>query len=132
MLLQQAVDLEPIGTTTVARAALGHAHVVALAQATRLAGGAILFVNDALALVLALTDCADVVVRATKEGLWRRVSRREGKELDKGKDSKGQRGGVWWELALCTATYLAALACESAKVKTRCRLAAYFARLIHL
>lgn len=44
-----------------------------------------------------------------------------------------QREGVCGVgLALCAATYLAALACESAKVKTRCRLAAYFARLIHL
>lgn len=72
------MDLEPIGTTSIARATLGHAHVVALAQATRLAGGAILLVDDALALVLALTDCADVVVRATKEGLQRR-ERAEGK-----------------------------------------------------
>lgn len=83
MLLQQTVDLEPIGTTTIARAALGHAHVVALAQATRLAGGAILFVDDAFALVLALTDGADVVVRATKEGLRKREGEERKRRLAK-------------------------------------------------
>lgn len=75
MLLQQTMDLEPVGATSVADP-LRHAHVVALPQAARLAGGAVLLVDDALALVLALADGADVVVRAAKEGLqWRREGR---------------------------------------------------------
>lgn len=61
------MDLEPIGATSIARAALGHAHIVALAQTAGLACGAILFVNDALAIVLALADGAYVVVGATEE-----------------------------------------------------------------
>lgn len=70
------MDLEPVGATSVAGSPLRHAHVVALPQAARLAGGAVLLVDDALALVLALADGADVVVRAAKEGLqWRREGR---------------------------------------------------------
>jgi len=73
VLLQQAVDLEPVGAASVAGSTLGHAHVVALPQAARLAGGAVLLVDDALALVLALADGADIVVRSAEEGLqWKR------------------------------------------------------------
>lgn len=69
LLLQQAVDLEPVGASAVARSRLGHADDEAFLEAARFARGAILFVDDAVAAVLAVADRGEVVVRATEEGL---------------------------------------------------------------
>lgn len=50
------MDLEPVGATAVAGATFGHAHSVALAQPARLAGGAVLLVDHAFAVILAFAD----------------------------------------------------------------------------
>lgn len=69
LLLQQTVDLEPVGATAVARTGLGHADDEAFLEAARFARGAVLLVDDAVAVVLAVADRRQVVVRAAEEGL---------------------------------------------------------------
>ena len=63
------MDLEPVGAAAVARSAFGHAYQQALAQAAGLAGGSVLLVDDALAVVLALGHGAQVVVGSAEERL---------------------------------------------------------------
>lgn len=74
LLLQQAVDFEPVGAPAVSGARLGHADHQALAEAARFARGSVLLVDDALAVVLALRDGVEVVVGAPEERLerWRK------------------------------------------------------------
>lgn len=62
LLLEEAVDLEPVGAAAVAAAGLGHADHEALAQAACLARGAVLLVDDALAVVFAFCYRVQVVV----------------------------------------------------------------------
>lgn len=69
LFLEEAVNLEPVRAAAVTGTALRHAHQEAFSEAARFAGGAILLVDDALAVVLALGDGADVVVGATEERL---------------------------------------------------------------
>ena len=69
LLLQEAVDLEPVGAPAVPRARLGHADHEALPEPAGLAGRAVLLVDHADAAVLALRYAAQVVVRAAEEGL---------------------------------------------------------------
>lgn len=61
------MDFEPVGPAAVARAALGHAHQKALAETARFAGRAVLLVDDALAVVFAFGNGAEVVVSAAEE-----------------------------------------------------------------
>jgi len=75
LLLQQAVDLEPVGAPAVTRAGLGHAYQQAFPQAARLAGGAILLVDHADATVLAFGDAAEIVVGASEEGLCKQKAK---------------------------------------------------------
>ena len=77
LFLQETVNLEPVGPAAVARAALGHAHHQTLPQATRLARGAVLLVDDALTAVLTLGDARQVVVGATEERLQARQHERK-------------------------------------------------------
>lgn len=56
------MDLEPVGAAAVPAAGLGHADHEALAQAARLARGAVLLVDDALAVILAFCYRVQVVV----------------------------------------------------------------------
>lgn len=65
------MDLEPVGAAAVAAAGLGHADHEALAQAACLARGAVLLVDDALAVVFAFCYRVQVVVRAPEERLER-------------------------------------------------------------
>jgi len=67
LFLQQAVDLEPVGSPSVPGAGLGHADEEALAQAAGLARRPVLFVNDALTAVLAVADGRHVAVRSSEE-----------------------------------------------------------------
>ena len=67
LFLEKAVDFEPVGTTPVTRPALGHANEEALAQAARLARRPVLFVDHALAAVLALADSRHVAVRPAEK-----------------------------------------------------------------
>jgi hypothetical protein len=67
LILQQAVDLEPVGAPSIAGTAFGHAHHDALPQPTRLARRPVLLVDDALPIVLALRDGMKVVVRPSEE-----------------------------------------------------------------
>lgn len=53
LLLKQTVNLEPVGSAAVARAALRHADQEAFSQPTGLACRPILLVDDAFAVVLA-------------------------------------------------------------------------------
>lgn len=69
LLLQETVDLEPIGSATVSRAGFRHADEEALLQPAGLARGPILLVDHTLAAVLAVGDAVHVVVRAPEEGL---------------------------------------------------------------
>lgn len=75
LLLQQAVDLEPVRAPTVTRPAFGHAHLQALSQATGLARRPVLLVDDALAVVLALGQRRNVVVRPSEERLQRQTTK---------------------------------------------------------
>ena len=63
------MDFEPVGSSAVTGAALGHAHKEALAQSTSLARSPVLLVDDALAAVLALGNHRQVVVRSTEKRL---------------------------------------------------------------
>lgn len=69
LVLEQAVDLEPVRAAPVPGAALGHADREALLEPARLARGSILLVDDALVVVLALADTRTVVVGAAEERL---------------------------------------------------------------
>jgi hypothetical protein len=69
LFLQQAVYLEPVGAPSVPGPTLRHAHHQTLPQTARLARSPVLFVDDALSVVLALRDGACVVVRSTEERL---------------------------------------------------------------
>lgn len=62
LLLQEAVDLEPVGAAAVSRARLGHAHHEALPQPARLARRPIFLVDHAFTVVLALGYRVQVVV----------------------------------------------------------------------
>lgn len=62
LFLQQAVYLEPVGTTSVPGSALGHAHFYTLPQTARLARCPVLLVDNAFTVVLAFRDGACVVV----------------------------------------------------------------------
>jgi len=53
LVLQQTVDLEPVGSAAVPRTALRHAHQQAFAQPARLARRPVLLVDHALAVVFA-------------------------------------------------------------------------------
>jgi len=63
------VDLEPVGSATVAGTTLGHAHQEALAQPARLAGRSVLLVDHTVSVVLASCYRRDVVVGTTEKGL---------------------------------------------------------------
>lgn len=69
LLLQEAVDLEPVGSSPVAGSALGHSDQEAFAEAARLAWRSVLLVDDALAAVLAVTDGCHIAVRTAEEWL---------------------------------------------------------------
>jgi len=69
LLLHQAVQFEPIGSSAVAASAFGHSDQQTLAQAAGLARRPVLLVDDALAAILALADHRQVVVRTTEERL---------------------------------------------------------------
>lgn len=77
--MQQAMYLEPIGASAIARAGLGHAHHQALPQATCLAGGTILLVDHADAAILAFGNATQIVVGAPEERLYNR--KRNGRAL---------------------------------------------------
>jgi hypothetical protein len=62
LVLQQAVDLEPVGTPSIPGTAFGHTHHDALPQPTRLTRCPVLLVDDTLPVVLALGDGMKVVV----------------------------------------------------------------------
>lgn len=69
LLLEEAVDLEPVGSAAVARPGLGHAHEEALAESASLAGGPVFLVDDALASVFALPDGRYVAISPTEKRL---------------------------------------------------------------
>lgn len=72
LFLEKAVDFEPVRATAVAGTALGHAHKEAFSETARFASCSVLLVDNALAVVLALGDGADVVVGAAEERLEQR------------------------------------------------------------
>ena len=61
--------LEPVGSSSVSGATLGHPHFHTLPQTARLARCPVLLVDDTLAVVLTLRDGAGVVVCSTEERL---------------------------------------------------------------
>lgn len=67
LLLQQAMDLEPIRSSAVSGTALRHTDHHALPQSARFARGSVLFVDDAFVVVLAVVDRVDVVVGSSEE-----------------------------------------------------------------
>lgn len=67
LFLQETVNLEPIGSSAVSGAGLGHANREALAQAARFTRGPIFLVDNTLAIVLAICDSCQVVVRSPEE-----------------------------------------------------------------
>lgn len=69
LVLEQAVDLEPVGAAPIARAALGHADAEALGEPARLAGGSVLLVDYAAVVVLTLAYGGSVIVRSSEERL---------------------------------------------------------------
>ena len=69
LLLKEAMDFEPVGSSAVTGAALGHAHQEAFAQSAGLARRPVLLVDDALTAILALWYHRQVVVRSTEERL---------------------------------------------------------------
>lgn len=54
--------------------AFGHSDHKTLFQSTAFARCSVFLVDDALAIVFALTQCVQIVVRAPKEGLWKENS----------------------------------------------------------
>ena len=69
LFLQEAMNLEPVGSSAVTGAALGHAHKEALAQSTSLARSPVLLVDDALTAVLALANSRYIAVRPAEKRL---------------------------------------------------------------
>lgn len=69
LVLQQTVDLEPVGAAPVPGAALRHAHREALLEPARLARGSVLLVDYALVAVLALAYRRAVIVRSSEKTL---------------------------------------------------------------
>lgn len=69
LILQQTMDLEPVGPSAVPRSALGHAHQQAFAKPTRLARRPVLLVDHALSVVLAFRYGTEVVVRPAEKRL---------------------------------------------------------------
>ena len=63
------MDLEPVAPPAVATAGLGHADTEALLEPAGLAGGAVLFINDALVIVPTLLDHCLVVTTSSEEAL---------------------------------------------------------------
>lgn len=72
LLLQQTVNLEPVGASAVSRSGLGHADEQTFAQTACFAGGAVLLVDDALAVDLTVGYRGQIVVGATEKRLWKR------------------------------------------------------------
>lgn len=54
LLLQEAMNLEPIGATTIARSRLGHSNQNAFPQAASFAGSSVFLIDYAFAVVFAL------------------------------------------------------------------------------
>jgi len=69
LVLQQAMDLEPIGPAAVPRPALRHADQEAFAQPARFARRPVLLVDHALAVVLAFRYRTQVVVGPSEKRL---------------------------------------------------------------
>lgn len=63
------MNFEPVRSATVSRARLRHADVDAFSQTARFARGAILLIYHTLAVVLAVGDGVQVVVRTPEERL---------------------------------------------------------------
>ena len=63
------MDFEPVGSSAVTGAALGHAHQEAFAQSAGLARRPVLLIDDALTAVLAFTDGRHIAVRPAEERL---------------------------------------------------------------
>lgn len=63
------MNFEPVRSATVSRTGLRHADEDTFSQAARFARGAILLIYHALAVVLAVGDAVQVVVRAPEERL---------------------------------------------------------------
>ena len=82
VLLHEAVYLEPVAPPAVPTAGLGHADIEALLQPAGLAGGAVLLVDDAAVVVLALRDHRLVVTEPPKEALAALAG--EGAEVEAG------------------------------------------------
>jgi hypothetical protein len=76
LLLHETVEFEPVGASAVTGAAFGHAHQEAFAQSAGLARRPVLFVDDALAAVLALWYHRQVVVRSPEERLEKTKKRK--------------------------------------------------------
>jgi hypothetical protein len=69
LLLEEAMDFEPVGAAAVTGAAFGHAHQEAFAQSAGLASRPVLLVDDALAAVLAVADGRHIAVRPAEKRL---------------------------------------------------------------
>jgi hypothetical protein len=69
LLLKEAMDFEPIGSSAVTGAAFRHAHQEAFAQSAGLARRPVLLVDDALTAILALTDGRHITVRPAEKRL---------------------------------------------------------------
>jgi hypothetical protein len=83
LLLEEAVNLEPVGPPPVPGSRLGHAHHEALPQPAGLAGSAVLLVHHAPVVVLALGNDRLVVASPAKEGLAALAG--EGPEVEAGR-----------------------------------------------
>lgn len=79
LFLQQAVDFEPIGAPSVARATFRHADQQAFSEAASFACCAILLVDDTFTVVFAVGYRAEVVVRAAEERLKQEKNQVENK-----------------------------------------------------
>ena len=64
------MDFEPVGSSAVTGAALGHAHQETFAQSAGLARRPVFLIDDALAAVLALADGRHIAVRPAEERLF--------------------------------------------------------------
>lgn len=69
LLLQQTVNLEPVGASAVSRPRLGHSDEKTFAQTACFAGGSIFLVDDALAIDLTVGNRGQIVVGATEKRL---------------------------------------------------------------
>lgn len=104
LFLEKTVDLEPVGSSAVSGARLGHADDQALAEAASFAGGSVLLVNDAFAVVLAFGDGVQVVVRASEERLQRKRRNHLVKRQCNGINRMAS-GGIVLSNRLCRPTY---------------------------